>query len=835
MFATNSSVVMRSLDTGCTWSEVYAVPDHASADFPAESRITSIVIPEAPSPRVYLTLFSDPQIMRIVRSDNFGDTWSAADLGVPPLSGLPLLKAAPSEPDVLYLSFVLGGSFVPDIVSGDEFFGSFQGRAPLVRPFYRSEDGGRTWMLRSNVAMQAPDQSLLALNPAFVVDPLEPDVLWTWDGGPLLRRSDDGGATWATVAGIPPDNEGLLSVDVAHRPGEPSRILASTKATPTARDGFVFLSRDGGATWTRPGAPPRLWFLAHGWRGDKWVALQQGQVSEGTEPATWTFDDQTLSWALIPPPTDDPPRLKDVMVDRTSAPSIFAQTPESIERYDGERAENVIFPACVPPPVWPEPPDLTGVLTPQGNRIVLEPGTSETIRYILDLPPVPKPMDVYFLVDTSSSMDWSIAAVRENLKLMIARLKDAIGDVHFGVGEYHDYPIPPYGTEGDYAYRRALDLGPPGPRLTAAIGSLVAEGGLDGPESQLAALLQTATGSGQDLPPAKASSADIPPCIQANFRSGALKVIVHITDAQFHDEPGYPGPTWQETINALVEREILQVGIATGYEIHTGYSDQDLSRIARATGTLASEPVDCDGDGEITREPYPVDRIAGEPLVCQGWDLAPAIVRLLKAIRDEADVRLVEQGAGGVVTGIAPVYHDVNMRVPNRLSFDVTFGCGLRQDGIHVTALAAEVRGSPVALTGVEVDCRSRPAGLPIPLRIGIAPPPIPPAPIPEPASHSQGQGETQANPQSQSQTQGAPAPERQEEPQVALAQALDAAQEETSYAMTRSGSSGLRLAGSAFVLALAAAWLAASWTLEVLPARRHSASGPLRRRRTRR
>jgi hypothetical protein len=52
--------------------------------------------------------------------------------------------------------------------------------------------------------------------------------------------------------------------------------------------------------------------------------------------------------------------------------------------------------------------------------------------------------DVYFLVDTTNSMDDTISGLQTTLTgTIIPGIHTAIDDVHFGVGRFADYPVSP--------------------------------------------------------------------------------------------------------------------------------------------------------------------------------------------------------------------------------------------------------------------------------------------------------------------------------------------------------------------------------------------------------
>jgi hypothetical protein len=248
-------------------------------------------------------------------------------------------------------------------------------------------------------------------------------------------------------------------------------------------------------------------------------------------------------------------------------------------------------------------------------------------------------VDVFLLVDLSSSFADDLPVFKSQAQLVISVLKALNSNTRFGLGKFEDYPIPPFGDPGagDKAYERLVDLTFDTDHVLATIAGLSIRHGGDGPESQLVALFQAATGKGQDLSGVGFLQASIPPGQQANFRDGATKIFLLWTDAPFHHpgDPGtipYPGPSFDEAkaaIKALDPPKVI--GISSG-----GGGIADLKAIAAATDALApAGGIDCNNDGII-------DIPAGEPLVCSigasGAGLAEAIIALVDAAASTVSV-----------------------------------------------------------------------------------------------------------------------------------------------------------------------------------------------------
>jgi hypothetical protein len=244
-------------------------------------------------------------------------------------------------------------------------------------------------------------------------------------------------------------------------------------------------------------------------------------------------------------------------------------------------------------------------------------------------------IDLFLVVDLSQSFEDDLPIFKAQAPDIIARIRTMNPNTRFGLASFRDYPIPPFGDPGDYAYQRHSDLTFEAQPILDAIAGLSTANGGDPPESQLAALYQAATGEGQDLGGEGFPDASIPSGQNANFRDGVTKLFLLWTDNSFHlaDDPGdiaYPGPTFVEVVTAIENLDPPKViGVSSG-----GGGLADLQAIASATDAFAPDGgVDCDDDGVV-------DIPAGDPLVCtiaaSGEGIAEAITAVVEAIVDAA-------------------------------------------------------------------------------------------------------------------------------------------------------------------------------------------------------
>lgn len=159
-------------------------------------------------------------------------------------------------------------------------------------------------------------------------------------------------------------------------------------------------------------------------------------------------------------------------------------------------------------------------ITPSSNAWILQGGESVSETINVSIPGGSTNVDVYFLADTTGSMDCILAQVRSEAQDIMNQLASRCPNVDFafGVGAYRDFQSTPADL---YQFEPQLALVTGAGAIAAAstvIGTQwIAAGGDDWPECQLFALHQVATD----------------PII--GWRSGALHLIVWIGDAQGHD------------------------------------------------------------------------------------------------------------------------------------------------------------------------------------------------------------------------------------------------------------------------------------------------------------
>ncbi|HJL18656.1 MAG TPA: hypothetical protein RMH99_23545 [Sandaracinaceae bacterium LLY-WYZ-13_1] len=269
-----------------------------------------------------------------------------------------------------------------------------------------------------------------------------------------------------------------------------------------------------------------------------------------------------------------------------------------------------------------DPNDATSTIPEEDFFVVLPYNGSpetRTLRFGTNL----QQADVYFLIDTTGSMQSSIDNVTSSLTRLSTEIRARIPNVQMGVGQYRDFHNSDdlfggaYGSPGDEPYANEQVITDDVSRVQSALSALGAGGGGDGPESATEALYQTATGEGGTwtfsggapsftLP--RAACPAIPdetgtrrgyPC----FRPEALPIVVLVTDAPFHNGPGNsnaysgisPAPHFfDQAVTALDNIGARFVGVAVGSGPRS-----DEEAVARMTGSVdeAGEPLVYDASG----------------------------------------------------------------------------------------------------------------------------------------------------------------------------------------------------------------------------------------------
>lgn len=708
---TNGVSLLRTAD-GCRWSEVWRVPSAPTAGLPfaAGDRLLELHVHPRQGARAWAVVAvggeaadlaardvplspadgeaRDPSSAVVLHSEDHGRTWQASE--DPPLPGTPgPIASSPLTPDLLWL--------------------------PTAAGLHSSRDGGASWQLLP-AALTTPVEGRRPLDG--VTSPLLQRVTASPDDGRILLgrtttpvRSTDGGLTWRAH----PTPAGHWSGPfAATSPGGEARFARQDDSTSPVEE-----LHGGDADLT---ATPVTGMAGVPWRGAWHPSGGELLVATGDRGNGASFPDVSLYRVTAGGDVTD--------VDDLGLPAVLGVLADDAGGYHLHTATELV--SLLPdevaapagqvdlspfPPTTPAPPEPVRLGAPAS--LVLRPGERAGVTVQAVVPRRPRPLDTYFLLDTSNSFDRDIQAVADSMGDVVRRLRSAGVDAWFGVGEL--------GTQEARRYHRHADLAPPGTGLVRGFESLRTGGGV---ESHLIALHQAATGSGVE----GTVGPDVPPGQDPTWRPGALRTLLVVTDVQYSDEDDPDAPTRASTYTALADAGVrvlalevvreggddgvpgsyaaVEAADAAGRTVPTP-ARRDLEELARATGSFAPPGgVDCRGNGTV-------EVPEGAPLVCTTTQLHLAgrttlgavLQRVLLAQQDLAPIRLDVSTAVRVRRTPAWAAR-LDLRRDHRLTFPTSLSCRRDQAGeVHPAHWRLSVAGRVVAARTTRVQCGRLPAG----------------------------------------------------------------------------------------------------------------------------
>ena len=302
--------------------------------------------------------------------------------------------------------------------------------------------------------------------------------------------------------------------------------------------------------------------------------------------------------------------------------------------------------------------------------------------------------DVLFVLDSTCSMSEELETMANNFSSVVSTIP--IPDLAFGVAEFQDYPVEPFGywwfndkpfwldqqiTTNTTLVQGALD----------ALTPIDNDGG-DLPEASLEALYQALTGNGWDLDGDAFLDGyyDVPPFISrptdafggavagtnqagtpgtgnlggAGFRPGSVPILVYTTDNLMRDadQPGIFDLPVAGSPNAGLSDVVAAAGGMGARFIGIGTDptpQAQMQALALQSGSVA----DLDGNG------------SPDPLVFTGIDTAVVsfVIEGVEALTDSGqfDVSLSVQDPNGFVTNISPAVFPA-VTVGTTVTFDVS-------------------------------------------------------------------------------------------------------------------------------------------------------------------
>jgi len=287
----------------------------------------------------------------------------------------------------------------PDIVWAGTGEGNPRNSAGVGQGLYRSTDGGATWTFLGLGSSERIHR--------IVLHPSDPNVAWVGVMGPAwsdgeergVYRTTDGGATWERVLFV---NERTGISDLVMDPADPDRLLAAMwefRRRPWFFESGgpgsgLYLTRDGGDTWTRLTAENGLPDGELGRIGLATAAGRPGVVFalvEASRSALLRSDDGGVSWRTVNDEKGIAPRpfyYADIFVDPEDPLRIYNLSSRMNLSEDGGRTFREIAPGVHSDfhALWidPENPRLMYVGTDGGVYVTRDRG--ERWRMIDNLP-----------------------------------------------------------------------------------------------------------------------------------------------------------------------------------------------------------------------------------------------------------------------------------------------------------------------------------------------------------------------------------------------------------------------------------------------------------------
>ena len=192
------------------------------------------------APRGVMTSYGDG----VYKSTDAGSTWTS--LGLEATQHISRILIHPNNPDIVYVA-AQGALYGPN----------------KERGIYKSMDGGSTWkqVLFVNELTGCSELSM---------DPNTPDILYAamWEhqrkphkvisggAGSGLYKSTDGGESWKKIHKGLPEEKGKMAIAVS--PANADKVYALIESDSQQDKGGLFVSNDGGSSWSMVSGDNRL-------------------------------------------------------------------------------------------------------------------------------------------------------------------------------------------------------------------------------------------------------------------------------------------------------------------------------------------------------------------------------------------------------------------------------------------------------------------------------------------------------------------------------------------------------------------------------------------------
>ena len=192
------------------------------------------------APRGVMTSYGDG----VYKSTDAGKTWT--NIGLTKTQHIARIVVHPKNPEVVY------------VAAQGQLYGPNEERG-----IYKSVDGGNTWkkMLYINSNTGCSELSMDMTNPRILYAAMWHHQRLPWKvisggEGSGLYKSVDGGESWTKIEEGLPDELGKMAVSVCR--SNPDRVYALVESDSQQEKGGLFVSTNGGKSWTRVSKDHRL-------------------------------------------------------------------------------------------------------------------------------------------------------------------------------------------------------------------------------------------------------------------------------------------------------------------------------------------------------------------------------------------------------------------------------------------------------------------------------------------------------------------------------------------------------------------------------------------------
>lgn len=308
-----------------------------------------------------------------------------------------------------------------------------------------------------------------------------------------------------------------------------------------------------------------------------------------------------------------------------------------------------------------------------------------------------KSMDVFINMDVTGSMSEEIDNLRAALSGdIIPAIQAQVSDTQFGAGSFADFPIAPYGTAGvDQPFRLLQTITADITAVQVAVGTYVANGGSDGPESNIEALYQIATGEGLAAPAPTSVAPNADGIGGVGFREGSFPIVVSITDALSHDPMGnaacdFGGP------------ELYAGDVAANAHSQT----QAMDALNAICGRVIQIAVGSTGTCSAYDDGIQFNAATGALVPPEAWDVAG---RPAGCAAGQCCTGLFGAGVAPDAQGLCPMTYQANANgggVDSSFSGSVSLLAAYGQFDVTsmVTGLPADVDGDPLPMGTTTAD-----------------------------------------------------------------------------------------------------------------------------------